>query len=141
MGVGKNPLDFENFSKKGCFLSFEWEKSNFITFSPPLEKVLKNPLIVPPREKYPSDAHVQDEGSLGSSTLKAFQNKCQVACFVCYVIVVKRMKFKTNLVFEIFVVVVCSFMNSHKDMNVNKFTILTPKHFLKGDSAKLLNGL
>jgi len=23
------PLDFENLSKKGCFLSFEWETTNF----------------------------------------------------------------------------------------------------------------
>jgi len=27
-----DPLDFENFSKKGCFLSFEWEKTNFTSF-------------------------------------------------------------------------------------------------------------
>jgi len=32
------PLDFEIFSKKRCFLSFEWEKSNFTTFGP-LEKI------------------------------------------------------------------------------------------------------
>jgi len=29
------PLDFEICSKKGCFLSFEWEKPKFITFDPP----------------------------------------------------------------------------------------------------------
>ena len=39
---------------------------------------------------------MQDEGSLDSSSLKAFQNKCQVGC---YVLVVKRMKFKAHLVF------------------------------------------
>jgi len=50
MGVGRrtgealDPLDFENFSKKGCFLSFEWKKSNFTTFGPALENVWKNPL-------------------------------------------------------------------------------------------------
>jgi len=45
MGVGRGrpgralvPLDFEIFSKKGCFLSFEWEKSNFTTFGPPWKK-------------------------------------------------------------------------------------------------------
>jgi len=39
---------------------------------------------------------MQDEGSLDSSNLKAFQNKSPVGC---YVLVVKRMKFKANLVF------------------------------------------
>jgi len=39
---------------------------------------------------------MQDDGSLDSSSLKAFQNKSQVGC---YVLVVKRMKFKANLVF------------------------------------------
>jgi len=35
---GLDPLDFENFSKKGCFLNFEWEKTNSTTFDTPLEK-------------------------------------------------------------------------------------------------------
>jgi len=52
--------------------------------------------------------------------------------FVCYVSVVKRMKFKTYLVFSIFLVVVYRFMDSHKDMNVNKIRIPTTKHFIKG---------
>jgi len=62
MGVGRGaggprpPLHFENFSKKGCFLSFEWEKINFTTFAP-LEKIWKNSLVLPPG-KNPSDAHV-----------------------------------------------------------------------------------
>jgi len=30
--------------------------------------------------------------------------------------------------------VVCSFIGSHKDMNVNKFSIPTAKHFLKGEA-------
>jgi len=44
MGVGKGgrgakaPLDFEIFCKKGCFLGFQWEKTNFTTFAPPFEK-------------------------------------------------------------------------------------------------------
>jgi len=37
------PLDFEIFSKKGCFLSFEWEKSNFTTFGPALKNLGKIP--------------------------------------------------------------------------------------------------
>jgi len=41
------PMEFENFSKKGSFLSFEWEKTNFTTFCPPT-KILKNPLVAPP---------------------------------------------------------------------------------------------
>jgi len=63
MGVGrgaegaKPPLGFENYSKKGCFLSFEREEPNFTTFGPPLEKFWKNPLMAPPG-KNPSDGHV-----------------------------------------------------------------------------------
>jgi len=44
MGVGRGgkgaetTLDIHNFSKKGYFLSFEWEKTNFTTFGLPLEK-------------------------------------------------------------------------------------------------------
>jgi len=34
-GEGRGPLDFETFSKKDCFLSFEWEKTNFTIFNPP----------------------------------------------------------------------------------------------------------
>jgi len=38
-GLGPwNPMDFENFGKKNCFFSFEWEKRNFANFAPPLEK-------------------------------------------------------------------------------------------------------
>ena len=32
---GLDPLDFENFSKKCCFLRFEWEKQNFTSFGNP----------------------------------------------------------------------------------------------------------
>jgi len=35
---GLVPLDLENFSKKGCFPSFEWGKTNFATFGPPVDK-------------------------------------------------------------------------------------------------------
>jgi len=51
MGVGRGvggglvPLDFENFSKKCCFLDFECEKTNFTTFGPPLGNIMKNPLV------------------------------------------------------------------------------------------------
>ena len=50
MDVGRPPrwiLQYEG--KKGCFFSFEWEKTNFTTFAP-LEKFLKN-LLVAPLEK------------------------------------------------------------------------------------------
>jgi len=36
------PLDFENLSKKGHFLSFEWVKPNFTTFAVPLVKFWKS---------------------------------------------------------------------------------------------------
>ena len=36
MGVGKGGREIlKIFSKKGCFLSFEWEKANFATFDLP----------------------------------------------------------------------------------------------------------
>jgi len=41
------------------------------------------------------------------------------------------MKFEKNLVFYIFLVDVYGFVDSHKDMNINKFRIPTPKHFIK----------
>jgi len=52
MGVGRGwgsreprpTLDFDNSSKKGCFLNLDCEKPNFTTFGPP-GKIL---------EKYPS---------------------------------------------------------------------------------------
>jgi len=43
-------------SKKGCFFSFEWEKTNFTIFAHPLEKFWKNPLVLPPGKNL-SDAH------------------------------------------------------------------------------------
>jgi len=49
-GEPSRPLDFEIFSKKGCFFSFEWEKTNFTTFGP-LEKFWKNPVVAHPLEK------------------------------------------------------------------------------------------
>jgi len=31
-------------------------------------------------------------------------------------------------------------MHSHKDVNVNKFSLPTTKHFIKGESVKLSKG-
>jgi len=42
-------------AKKGCFLSFEWEKSNFYHFWTP-GKIWEKPPSCPPG-KSPSDAH------------------------------------------------------------------------------------
>jgi len=53
MGVERGALsllDFEFFSKKGYFLSFEREKTNFATFGPP-RKILKKSPNAPPLEK------------------------------------------------------------------------------------------
>jgi len=30
--VSEGGQEFESFSKKGCFLNFEWQKTNFTTF-------------------------------------------------------------------------------------------------------------
>jgi len=47
-------LGFENFSKKSCFLDFQWEKP--ISPLSPVEKFWCNPLVVP-SGKTPFDAH------------------------------------------------------------------------------------
>jgi len=62
--------------------------------------------------------------ALTHPSLKLSKKSIRLDAFVCYVLAVKRMKFKTNLVFQIFLVVFYSFMYSHKDMNVNKFRTL-----------------
>jgi len=49
---GRGALDFGNISKKGCFLSFEWEKTNFTIFGPPLEKLWKNYLEAPRKKSF-----------------------------------------------------------------------------------------
>jgi len=56
-------VNFENFSKKGCFLSFEWEKTNFTTFGPP-GKILEKSPGAPPPGKNPSDTHGTDETAI-----------------------------------------------------------------------------
>jgi len=68
---------------------------------------------------------VQDEGGFDSSSLKALQNKAQFGCFCMYVMflgVMKRMKFRTNLIFRICLLVACGFMKSLMDMTVIKFS-------------------
>ena len=58
---------------------------------------------------------MQDEGSLDSSSLKAFQNlSLRLDVLVCYVLVVKRILFKTHFLFWIFLVVVYGFIYSHE---------------------------
>jgi len=43
-----SPLDLKNLSRKGSFLSFEWEKTNFTICVHLLETFWKNPLMAPP---------------------------------------------------------------------------------------------
>jgi len=40
---GQGPPGFKKFQQKACFINFEWEKANFTTFGPSLEKFRKNP--------------------------------------------------------------------------------------------------
>jgi len=69
------------FSKKGCFLSFEWEKTNFTTFGPLWKKFGKSASGSPGRN--PSDAHgrhilfglVPAEMKVGVKFLENFQAK------------------------------------------------------------------
>jgi len=42
------PLDLKFFSKKVCFLSFEWEKNKFYHFWPSPGKILEKTLVAPP---------------------------------------------------------------------------------------------
>jgi len=70
---------------------------------------------------------------------KLFKISLRLDVFVCHVLVVKKMKRKTNSVFGI-LVVVYGFVDSHKDMNVNKFRIPNTKHFIKGGSVKPSKG-
>jgi len=79
-------------------------------------------------------------GALTHPASKLSKTSLRLDAFVCYVLVVKRMKFKTNLVFSIFLLVVYGFMGSHKDMNVNEFRIPTTKHFFKWGSVTLSKG-
>jgi len=75
---------------------------------------------------------MQDEGSIYSSSLKAFQNNSQVGYFCMYAMflnVVKRMKFKTILAFGI-LVVASGFMEFHGCVQIQE-----TKHF---DGGKCL---
>ena len=53
------PLYFENFSKNGCFLTFEWEKTSFTTFSPP-RKISKKSPNAPLEKILPTAVHGKD---------------------------------------------------------------------------------
>jgi len=77
---------------------------------------------------------------LTHSVSKLSKTSLRLNAFVCYVLVVKRMKCKTNLVLQMFLVVVYSFMDSHKDMNANKIRIPTTKHFFKGAKCETFKG-
>jgi len=74
---------------------------------------------------------------------KLSKTSLRLDAFACCVLEVKRMKFQTNLVFYIFLVVVCSFMGSHKEMNVRKFRIPTRpiKHFFKEGKCEIFKGV
>jgi len=71
---------------------------------------------------------------------KLSKTSLRLDAFVCYALVVKRIKFEIHLVFQIFLVVVYSIMYSHKDMDVNRFRIPTTKNFFKWGSVKLSKG-
>jgi len=45
--VSEGEQEFENFSKKGCFLNFEWYKINFTTYGFPWKDFWKNPQVPP----------------------------------------------------------------------------------------------
>ena len=55
MGVGEGGGWILKISaKNGCFLSFEWEKSNFTTFGPPYKKFWKTPSSPLPGKIFPT---------------------------------------------------------------------------------------
>jgi len=49
---GLGPLHFEDFNKKSYFLSFELEKKNFTTSSPPRKILEKSPLFSPWKKSF-----------------------------------------------------------------------------------------
>jgi len=49
--------EFENVSKKGCCLSFEWYKPNFTTFAPPQDKLLEKSTGGPLDKILPTSMH------------------------------------------------------------------------------------
>ena len=59
--------------------------------------------------------------------------------YAMFLNVVERMKFKTNLVFWIWLVVACGFMEFLKDMTVNKFS--KPSILLVGKVCYKLSSL
>ena len=71
---------------------------------------------------------------------KLSKTSLRLDAFVCYVLVMKRMKLVKNVVFWFFLVVVYGSMYSHEDMNVNKFGMPTTKHFIKGGKCELSKG-
>jgi len=79
--------------------------------------------------------------TLTHAALKLSKTRIRLHAFVCYALAVKRMKLKTNSVFQIFLVVFHSFMYSHKNMNVNKFRIPTTKHFFEGGRCETFKGV
>jgi len=87
------------------------------------------------------------DGRCDSSSIEAFQNKSQVGCYCMYAMfldLVIRMKFKTNLVFCICLVVVYGFMESFKDMAANNFgkpSIFQGKRCYKPSSLMMVNGV
>jgi len=74
---------------------------------------------------------------------KLSKTSLRLDAVVRYVLVIKRMQFKTNLLFWIFLVVVYGFTYFHKDKNVNKFRIPLPttKYFIKGGKCETLKGV
>jgi len=66
-GFGNLTIFCKMVNKKSCFLSFEWEKWNFTTFSTFLEKsfwlLLEKSAIAPPG-KNPSDTHAAKSETL-----------------------------------------------------------------------------
>ena len=80
---------------------------------------------------------MQDEGSVDSSSFKASKTGLRLNVFVCYVLVVKKIIFETNLLFWIFLVVVYGFIYSHEREQIQdtKYQALYQR-----DSVKLSKG-
>jgi len=71
-------------------------------------------------------------------TSKLSKPSLRLDVFVCHVLVVKKIIFKTNFLFCIFMVVVHGFIYP---MNVNKFRIPNTKHFIKGGKCETFKGV
>jgi len=86
-GGAKGPLEFKLFSKNGCFLSFEWEKTNFTTFSS-----LENPPSAPHWKKSFQPPMYGSKNNKTDSTQQDFEKDCLDGRHICKLVLMSCKK-------------------------------------------------